>query len=285
MRAAVAAGLALLALAAPASAQMTGVAVQFDAFGPGRVDVLPGESVRWENVSERTHTVTAEAFDSGELPPGSAFARAFDVAGTYGYGCTLHPTMTGEVRVSPVLLDPLPTQAIPVGDPVTFSGRTANRGEPVRIERNVDGEWETLATADPGPDGTWRASVAARASGEHRAASAAGASAPRSLLVSDRRVVVRRRRHVLVVTVTPPLPYGRILLQRDLRDRFGWWPAARARLDYRSTATFGLRGRAPARVLLLAEDRWTALATSRVIGARRDASPAPQAPPAHAHGS
>lgn len=279
MRPVFAALLGVLALGVPA-AQSATVNVQFDAFGPARVDVLVGEQVRWENVSERGHTVTAEdgAFDSGELPPGGTFAHGFTAAGTYGYRCVLHPTMTGEVEVGPVLLDPLPTQAIPAGDPVRFSGRTANPDEVVRVEQAVENGWQTLATTEPAPDGTWRVDVSARASGEHRATGASGSSRPRALLVSDRRVLVRRSPGALLVTVTPPLPYGRIALQRDLRDRFGWWPSARARLDYLSNVRVRLRGRAPARVVLLADDGWTALATSRVVGARRQRAPAP---PAH----
>lgn len=277
MRPVLAALLGVLALGLPAEAWSATVGVQFDAFGPARVDVLPGEQVQWENVSERTHTVTAEggAFDSGELAPGGTFAHVFAASGTYGYRCVLHPAMTGEVVVSPVLLDPLPTQAIPAGDPVRFSGRTADPDEPVRIERAVGDEWQTLATTEPEPDGTWRVDVSARASGEHRATAASGSSLPRTLLVSDRKVLLRRAPGALLVTVTPPLPYGRVALQRDLRDRFGWWPSARARLDYRSNAKVRLRGRAPARVVLLADDGWTALATSRVVGARRNPAPAP----------
>lgn len=273
--------LAVLAAAivpATAAAAPATVDIRFDSFGPSQVDVLPGETVRWQNASERTHTVTGEGFDSGELAPGAAYERVFSEAGTVRYGCTLHPGMSGTVDVAAVLLDPLPLQAVPRGDPVAFSGRTADPTLPVRVEHADDGRWTTVATAAPAADGTWAITAPAEASGEYRAASAAGASRPRMLFVSDRRVRVHARRGTLSVSVTPPLPYGTVALQRDRRERFGWWTVRRARLDYVSEARFRLRGRTPVRVALLAADGWTTLAVSPAVAPRRRAPPAPPAP-------
>lgn len=280
MRRALALALAVLAPAGPAAAATATVDAQFDAFGPSVVDVLPGETVHWQNVSERTHTVTADdgLFDA-ELPAGGAFDRVFDVSGLHPYHCTLHPTMTGTIAVSAVVLGPLPVAAVPAGDPVVFDGRTADPAQAVRVERAVAGGWETIGTAQPAPDGTWTLRLPARASGDYRAADDAGASRTRPLLVSDRRVLVQRTSHGLAVSVSPPLPYGRVVLQRLLRDRFGWWPARRARLDYRSRAFFPLRGGAPARVALVAADGWSAVATSSVVGRPPPAPPAPHAHP------
>jgi plastocyanin len=267
-----------LALAGPPAAQAAEpsiVSAQFETFAPTRLDVLPGQIVRWQNVSERMHTVTADdgSFDSGDLPAAAAFERAFDVVGAFPYHCTIHPGMVGEVDVSPVLLDQLPTQAVPAGNPVTFSGRTAAPSEAVRVERAMGTEYETVATAQPAGDGTWSVAIEARASGDYRAANAAGASRSRNLLVSDRQVLVRRTANGLAVTVTPPAPYRRIALQLDLRDRFGWWPAVRSRLDYLSEARFRVPRRTRARVVLLADDGWTPLATSRVVNDHRQAAP------------
>ena len=263
-------------LAAPAHGAT--VDAQFDSFSPSRVDVLVGETVRWQNVSDRTHTVTGAFFDSGDLIPGAQFERAFPEAGTHVYGCVLHPTMTGEVAVAPVLLDPLPVLAVPAGDPVVFSGRTTGAGVSVRVERAAGESWVAVATTRSEADGTWRATTPAEASGEHRAVVAAGASRTRGLLVSDRRVVVERVPGGVAVSVEPPLPYARIALQRDLRDRFGWWTVRRVKLDYLSQARFRLRGRAAARVALLADDGWRALALSPVLGRPRPAPPAPIGP-------
>ena len=68
----VAAAATLLAAGATAVADAAsgpaGVNVQFEAFAPTQLDVLPGETVQWTNVSQRTHTVTSDdgSFDSGD---------------------------------------------------------------------------------------------------------------------------------------------------------------------------------------------------------------------------
>jgi plastocyanin len=266
--------LALGLASAPAAHAQSVVTAQFQAFSPGQVDVLPGETIRWQNVSDRTHTVTAddESFDSGDLLPGTTFEHAFAAPGSFPYHCRIHPGMVGEVDVTPVLLDQLPTLAVPAGDPVTFSGRTADPASTVRVERAVGDSYETMATTQPAADGTWRVALQARSSGDYRAANEAGASQTRRLLVSDRQVIVRPTREGLAVTVTPPVPYGRIALQLDLRDRFGWWPSVRTRLDYVSQARFRVPRRTRARVVLLADDGWTALATSKPLLSGRSPS-------------
>src|SRR6476661_5457830 len=97
---------ALALFSAPGSAATAPeqVDIQFQNFGPNVLDVLPGETVQWQNVSERTHTVTADdaTFDSGDLDPGASFAREFDSVGVFAYHCTKHAGMVGEVDVRPV---------------------------------------------------------------------------------------------------------------------------------------------------------------------------------------
>jgi hypothetical protein len=59
-----------------------------------------------------------------------------------------------------------------------------------------------------------------------------------------------------------------VVLQLKLRERFGWWPVARARLDKRSQAHFKLRRdqrAVPARVVLVGPDWATVLNESRVL--------------------
>jgi plastocyanin len=260
---------ATLAAAFPgnALAAIVPVNAQFADFGPSQVDVLPGETVEWTNVSERRHTVNADddSFASGDLFSGDKFAREFDTAGVYPYHCTVHQGMVGEVDVRQVTLGPLPVAPIPAGDKVEFEGRTAAPAEVVRIERAEGAGFATVATATPAADGSWSTQVAAAVTGDYRAATSAGASESRRLLVSDRKILVRATRRGLAVTVTPALPYARIVLQEELLERFGWWPLTRTRLDYVSKATFDGMRPARVRVALLDKDGWTPLVTSRVL--------------------
>jgi plastocyanin len=272
--------LAVAALALPGAASAATVNAQFQDFGPGQLDILPGERVDWENVSERAHTVTADdgSFDSGEFEPGAKFSVSFANSGTFAYHCTKHSGMVGEVDVQRVILGPLPTAAIPAGDQVEFEGRTADPAQPVRIERSTGRAFETIATAQAEADGTWTTTLAAQATGDYRAANDAGVSAARRLIVSDRKLLVRATRRGINVTVTPALPYARVVLQEDLRERFGWWTTKRARLDYVSHATFTVARPARVRVLLVDKDGWTALATSSVVKLGHQRRRAPQMP-------
>ncbi len=59
--------------AAPAHADPLSINVLFQEFSPSQIDALPGDAITWSNISERTHTVTADGgtFDSGELTSGN----------------------------------------------------------------------------------------------------------------------------------------------------------------------------------------------------------------------
>jgi plastocyanin len=268
------AGTLALLLAAPAGAAgaTQAVSVQFAQFGPSQVDVLPGESVVWTNVSERRHTVTSDTlvFASGDLFTGDRFTWTSAAAGAYPYHCTVHPGMTGEVDVRHVTLTALPTAAVPAGAQVEMTGRTADPARPVRVEQSRDGvHFAPVATVKASPAGDWRATVPARVTADYRAASDAGVSETRRLLVSDRRVKVHARHRRVHVTVTPSDPQAVVVLQAHLRRHFGWWPVARRRLDYVSSADFRVRHPGRVRVVLVDADGWTPLATSRVLAIRR----------------
>lgn len=58
-----------------------------------------GIKVTWFNEDDKNHTVTGENWGSGELQPGQAYSRVFDIAGKYKYHCSIHPSMTGELLV------------------------------------------------------------------------------------------------------------------------------------------------------------------------------------------
>jgi plastocyanin len=71
------------------------------AFDPGPITVQAGDSVQWTNLGQATegHDVTGDGLDSGLMLPGAIYSHTFKTAGTFFYSCTIHPDMTGSVRV------------------------------------------------------------------------------------------------------------------------------------------------------------------------------------------
>lgn len=73
-------------------------------FDSVEVTVPVGSYVRWINFGAVVHDVvdtTANYFDSGDMPPGSAFVLYADSAGDFHYLCTYHPVqMTGVLHVA-----------------------------------------------------------------------------------------------------------------------------------------------------------------------------------------
>src|SRR5262249_26849412 len=55
-------------------------------------------TVTWM-VTDGTHTVASDAFQSSTLEVGETFSVTFNVAGRFRYYCTIHPSMTGTVAV------------------------------------------------------------------------------------------------------------------------------------------------------------------------------------------
>jgi plastocyanin len=259
---------ALVAVVVPSSASAD-VSIGFGSFMPAAADALPGETVTWTNTSERRHTVTADdgSFDSGDLFTGDRFEHSYPAVGAYTYHCSVHLGMDGEVDVRRVILDPLPGAAVPVGKPVSLSGRTADP-LPLTLERDTGSGFQPVAAVLPGADGTWSASVTPDVSADYRVSSALGSSEARRLLVSDRRMTVSASRGRVSVSVAPADPGARVRLQLRLRERFGWWPAASRRLDYLSRASFRVKRAVAARVVLVDRDGWSPVATSRVVRVR-----------------
>lgn len=254
--------------AAPRRAEVN---VQFSAYGPSQLDVLPGTRVLWSNVSARTHTVTAYdgTFDSGHLDPGRRFVVTFAQPGSYQYHCTIHPSIRGEIDVRRVILDTLPTAAVPLGSTVDFSGVTADAHKQVRIERRVSGtKFATVAATTAARGGAWHIGVRATTTGDYRAVSGADASETRRLIVGIRTVHVRATRHGVTVEVTPSAPYAPILVEVYRRNRFGWWPVEHRRLDYVSAAEIHVARPARVRIVLVDRDGWTPLATSQPVTLR-----------------
>jgi plastocyanin len=262
----------LLLAPAGAAGKPQEVNIEFSAYGPSQLDILPGETVVWTNVSLRTHTVTSDTglFDSDKVDRGGHFSHTFTQVGTYRYHCTIHPGITGEIDVRRVTLGPLPTAAVAAGARIEFNGRTATPARPVTVQRSVNGAAFTpIARAAPAPDGSWKTTVSAQATGDYRASAAGGTSRARRMLVGIRHVRIRATRTGISFTVTPSAPYAPVLVEAYLRERFGWWPVATARTDYVSEGTVRVHGPARVRVVLVDTDGWTPIATSPVVALGR----------------
>lgn len=82
---------------------------------PLTVSLAAGGVVKWVNndrsrddgyggtIGGAAHNITSDdgSFASGTLSPASTFEATFGTAGSYSYHCSIHPTMIGEVTVTP----------------------------------------------------------------------------------------------------------------------------------------------------------------------------------------
>ena len=67
------------------------------------ITVSVGDTVTVTNQDGASHTWTSDdegVFDSGTISSGDSFEHTFDAAGTYGFFCAIHPSMTGTITVS-----------------------------------------------------------------------------------------------------------------------------------------------------------------------------------------
>jgi plastocyanin len=71
------------------------------AYSPAALTVNSGDSVTWTNKDKAPegHDVTGDGLDSGLMNQGDTYSFTFDSAGSYSYICTIHPSMTGTVKV------------------------------------------------------------------------------------------------------------------------------------------------------------------------------------------
>jgi plastocyanin len=69
------------------------------AFNPASMTIAAGSEVTFTNNDSTTHTVTFDSFQSGNVAPGGSFKHTFDSAGTFGYHCSIHPSMQGTITV------------------------------------------------------------------------------------------------------------------------------------------------------------------------------------------
>jgi hypothetical protein len=138
----------------------------------------------------------------------------------------------------------------------------------VRVEGDAGSGYTQVATAAVDADGGFSATVTPARTTRYRAVSASASSPAVELVVIDhkvRAVGVRHGRAVVVgATVSPPAHGQMAVLQVLSRERFGWWPIRRARLNYGSSARFVIHTprRVRARVVLTRSDGATVLGQS-----------------------
>ena len=153
------------------------------AFAPRTANVAPGLGVSWSFDGPSQHTVTDRTglglFDTGPTSPGDTFRFFFVGAGTYAYGCSIHPQMVGRIQV-PVLAEP-PEGTQSTEFTITWAADHAPTGFAFDVQIMRPGtstwrDWLTLQTVngspfvpDAGP-GTYRFRARYRAAGVNVAA-------------------------------------------------------------------------------------------------------------------
>ncbi len=100
-------GLALVMAAAllppfggAAHAEEIKVTINNFTFGPNELKVKVGDTVTWTNHDDIPHTVvSAGKFRSKTMDTDGTFSFTFTSTGDYKYFCSLHPHMTGMIKV------------------------------------------------------------------------------------------------------------------------------------------------------------------------------------------
>jgi plastocyanin len=101
---AIAAAISLCLGGAPTYAEdtnpTTNVTIDNFTFAPAELTVKVGTTVTWTNHDDIPHTVvSAGKFRSKTLDTDNSFSFTFTAAGDYKYFCSLHPHMTGMIKV------------------------------------------------------------------------------------------------------------------------------------------------------------------------------------------
>ena len=99
-RLAVAAALILPIGVIGARADETKVTIDNFTFAPAELKVKVGDTVTWTNHDDIPHTVvSAGKYRSKTMDTDNSFSFTFTAAGDYKYFCSLHPHMTGMIKV------------------------------------------------------------------------------------------------------------------------------------------------------------------------------------------
>jgi plastocyanin len=85
---------------ARANAQDFKITIDNFTFSPPELKVKVGDTVTWTNHDDIPHTVvSAGKFRSKAMDTDNDFSFTFTSAGDYKYFCSLHPHMTGMIKV------------------------------------------------------------------------------------------------------------------------------------------------------------------------------------------
>jgi plastocyanin len=91
---------ALMLGGAAAHAETITVSIDNFTFAPNELKVKVGDTITWTNHDDIPHTVVAAGkFRSKTLDTDDSFSFTFAAAGDYKYFCSLHPHMTGMIKV------------------------------------------------------------------------------------------------------------------------------------------------------------------------------------------
>jgi plastocyanin len=84
----------------PARCEDTNITIDNFTFSPARLTLKAGTTVTWKNQDDIPHTVvSAGKFKSNALDTDDSYSFTFTAAGDYTYFCSLHPHMTGTIKV------------------------------------------------------------------------------------------------------------------------------------------------------------------------------------------
>jgi plastocyanin len=99
-RLAIAATISLVLGSAPARGEDVNVMIDNFTFEPQQLTVKVGATVTWKNRDDIPHTVvSAGKFRSKTMDTDDSFSFTFTASGDYKYFCSLHPHMTGMIKV------------------------------------------------------------------------------------------------------------------------------------------------------------------------------------------
>ena len=92
---------ALPAYAADPAGPTATIEISDFTFGPSTLAIAVGTTVIWRNRDAEPHTVRGadELMRSGALDQDESYSVRFDKPGTYRYGCSIHPQMSGTIIV------------------------------------------------------------------------------------------------------------------------------------------------------------------------------------------